>query len=80
MADVKVRRLPDWVADTYRVLAETSGRSLEAELREQLIEAALARQHQFAAEAAGFRTRLQQQYGLLSDSTPAIVDDREQRG
>jgi plasmid stability protein len=80
VAEIKVRKLPDWVMDTYRTLAEAAGRSLEAELREQLTQAALLKQHQFAAEAARFRRQLQQRYGVLSDSTPGIVEDREQRG
>lgn len=75
-----MRKLPDWVIDTYRALAEASGRSLEAELREQLTEAALLRQHDFAAEAARFRRQLQRRTGVLADSTPGIVEDRKQRG
>lgn len=80
VADIKVRKLPDWVVDTYRTLAEAAGRSLEAELRGQLTQAALLKQHQFAAQAARFREQLQQRQGVLSDSTPGIVEDREQRG
>lgn len=80
MADVKVRKLPDWVLDTFRALAEASGRSLEAELRQQLMETALLRQHQFAAEVASFRQKLHERQGMLSDSTPGIIEDRQQRG
>ncbi len=80
MADVKVRRLPEWVIETYRALAHASGRSLEAELREQLVQSALARQHAFAADAERFRKQLQKRNGILSDSTPGIVEDRQSRG
>ncbi len=77
---MKVRKLPDWVVDTYRILAENSGRSLEAELRAQLVESALARQHQFAEESIAFRRNLEARHVRLEDSTPGIVADRQQRG
>jgi len=80
MADVKIRRLPDWVLDTYRLRAQAAGRSLEEELRALLTEAALDRQRQFASEAKAFRNGLRAEYGELSDSTPGIVKDRERRG
>ena len=44
VADVKIRKLPDWVVDTYRARAQAAGHSLEEELRSLLTEAALERQ------------------------------------
>jgi plasmid stability protein len=80
MADVKVRQLPDWVLETHRSRARAAGRSLEEQLRCLLTQAALDAQTEFAVEVVAFREGLQARYGLLPDSTPGIVQDREQRG
>ncbi len=34
MADVKIRKLDDWVVESFRAQAKKSGHSLEAELRQ----------------------------------------------
>lgn len=80
MADVKIRKLPDWVLDTYRTRASAAGRSLEEELRTLLTEAALERQLQFRKEAETFQKRLRAKHGQLSDSAPGIAQDRQKRG
>jgi plasmid stability protein len=80
MADVKIRKLPDWVVDTYRARAQAAGHSLEEELRSLLTEAALERQREFRRKAEKFRARLRAKYGQLSDSSPGIIQDREKRG
>jgi plasmid stability protein len=80
VADVKIRKLPDWVVDTYRARAQAAGHSLEEELRSILTEAALERQREFRRKAGKFRARLRAKYGPLSDSTTGIVQDREKRG
>jgi plasmid stability protein len=36
MADVRVRKLEDWVVNWFRVQAKRHGRSLEGELRQAL--------------------------------------------
>jgi plasmid stability protein len=43
MATIQVRDLPDEVAQTYRRRAEAAGQSLQAYMREQLIEGARRR-------------------------------------
>ena len=80
MADVKIRKLPDWVLDTHRMRARASERSLEEELRFLLTEAALEQQRDFRRESEAFRERLRSKYGQLSESTSGIVEDREKRG
>ncbi len=80
MAEIKIRRLEDWVLETHRQRAEAAGRSLEEELRRLVTEAAVAPQKAFAEDAAKFRRRLGKKYGELSDSTPHIREDRESRG
>lgn len=80
MADVNVRKIPDWVIETFRSRAAASGRTLEEELRSLLIDVARAGRVEFRAQAKAFQESLRTQYGEVSDSTPGIVEDREQRG
>jgi plasmid stability protein len=78
--DLKIRKLPDWVVDTWRFRAKTTGRSLEEELRVLLTEQALECQHQFGSEAAALSEKLREKYGTMPDSTSGIVQDRQRRG
>ncbi len=80
MADVKIRKLPDWVLTTLKSKAKHGGRSLEEELRTLLTEAALRPKQSRVAELAAFREMLRRKYGTLSDSTTQIRADREARG
>jgi len=80
MADVKICELPESVIATFRVRAAAAGRSMEEELRLQLIEAASRSRQDMLAELDAFREMLQRKYGILSDSTEGIRQDRESRG
>jgi len=80
MADVKVRKLDDWVVATIRTRAQRAGRSLEQELRRMLTEAVLNAQRDFGERAAALRRDLRKRHGILADSTPGIREDRESRG
>ena len=80
MADVKVRKVPDWVIEAFRSSASATGKSLEEELRSLLIQVASVRRREFIKAADVFREELRAQYGQLSDSTVGIVEHREQRG
>ncbi len=80
MADVKICELPESVIATFRVRAAAAGRSMEEELRLQLIEAASRPRQDILAELDAFRDKLEQEYGILSDSTEGIRQDRESRG
>jgi plasmid stability protein len=80
VADVKVRKVPDWVVESFRSRATALGHSLEEELRSLLTEIAHARRQEFIAEAGAFRKTLHKRYGQLSDSTRGIAADRERRG
>jgi plasmid stability protein len=80
MADVKIRKLEDWVVETHRSVAEKAGRSLEEELRRIVTEAALLPQKAFAHEVRGLQERLAEKYGVMPDSTPLIREDRDRRG
>jgi plasmid stability protein len=80
MADVKIRKLPDWVVSTVKARAQSAGRSLEEELRILVTEAASRPKQDRAAELAAFRGMLRRKYGTLGDSTPGIRADRRARG
>lgn len=80
MADVKIRKLPDWVLNAYRVRAQAHGHSLEEELRSLLTRMATDQQLNFADETKALREHLHAKYGQLSDSTPGILQDRQERG
>jgi len=80
MADVKIRRVPDWVVAAHKSKAERAGRSLEEELRALLTDAAMRPQQDCIARMSAFRDRLRSQYGSLSSSTPHMREDRETRG
>ena len=80
MADVKICELPEPVIATFRARAAASGRSVEEELRLQLIEAASRSRQDMVAELRAFRETVRREYGELSDSTEGIRQDRESRG
>lgn len=80
MADVKIRKLPDWVVASYKARAEHAGRSLEEELRTLLVEEASKSRKELLRKIDAFRNGLRRKYGTLSDSTVGIREDREARG
>jgi plasmid stability protein len=80
MADVKVRNLPDWVVASIRARAEHEGRSLEEELRVLITDDAKKRRQETIRELKAFQNKLRKKYGVLSDSTPGIREDRQARG
>jgi plasmid stability protein len=80
MADVKVRKVPDWVIASFRSRAAVLGRSLEEELRSLLTEVAHARLQEFIQESGAFQKSLLTRHGQLSDSTEGITEDRGRRG
>lgn len=79
MADVKVRKLDDGVVEYHRRRAAQAGRSLEAELRRVLTEAAFAKRRKMAREIAQRLARMRKKYGVLPDSTPGIRAERDGR-
>jgi plasmid stability protein len=77
MADVKIRKLDDWVVESFRIRAKEAGRSLEAELRQFLTEAARQRRQSYLQRLNAFNERLREKYGEMSDSTPLIREIRD---
>jgi plasmid stability protein len=80
MAEVRVRKIENWVVDWFRTQARQHGGSLEGELRQVLTGVAHARKQSIAdglrAELEAFR----KQYGTFSDSAALIREDRDARG
>jgi antitoxin FitA len=77
MADVKIRKLDDWVVASFRARAEQAGRSLEAELRQFLTEAARQRRQSYLEKLNAFNEHLRDKYGETPDSTPLIRQLRD---
>ena len=80
MADVKIRNLPDWVVDRFRIQAEHEGKSLEQKLRDLITGEATRDREQMLRRLKAFQNKLRKKYGELSDSTPGIRADRDSRG
>ena len=80
MADVKIRKLDDWVVESFRARARQAGRSLEEELRQLLTETARERRRRLVAELDELNAELREKYGELPDSTPLIREERDQYG
>ena len=80
MADVKIRRLDDWVVEAYKQRAKSAGHSLEEELRRIVTQAALKPRQEIVRRIHEFRESIAERHGLLSDSTVGIREDRDSRG
>jgi plasmid stability protein len=80
MAEVRVRKIEDWVVAAFRARAKRHKRSLEAELRDFLRQEALRPRQEFAQESRAVLNELHKKYGTFSDSTKIIRDDRNARG
>lgn len=80
MADLKIRKLDDWVVEHFRSRAKQAGHSLEEELRRELTESALRARREFAQDSRRMRQELRDKYGVFSDSAELIREDRDARG
>jgi antitoxin FitA len=80
MAEVRVRKLDDWVVSALRLRAKRHGRSLEGELRELLSEEALRPRIEAADRAQAMREAILSDNGSLPDSAALIREDRDARG
>lgn len=82
MADLKVRRLDDEVAEALRVRAGRKGISLEEEVRSTLAASVDARRRVFLRRAQAIRRAIGDKAGaaLSLDSTRLIRRQRDRRG
>lgn len=77
MAEVRVRNVPADIVGEWKDRAKRHGRSLEAELRELMINEALRPRRELMEDIERFSDSLQEKYGMLPDSTPIIREDRD---
>ena len=77
MADVRVRKIDDWVVGWFRSQAKRHGRSLEGEIRRALTDAALDRKREIGAELRADLQKLEEKYGQFPDSATLIREQRD---
>jgi hypothetical protein len=81
MSEVRVRNLESWVVDFLRDRAKAEGHQhLESFLREHLREEALRKRREWATRLKAQQDEFRRKYGVLSDSTAGIHQDRDERG
>jgi antitoxin FitA len=80
MAEIRVRKLEEWVVDALRARAKRHGQSLEGELRRLLCDEAKRPRFEAAERATALRAAIAQEHGLLPDSAASIREDRDARG
>ena len=80
MAEVKIRKIEDWVINTIRVFAKKNNQSVEEQLRCILREAAQSPRKKMMEECLAFQDEIRQKYGVLPDSTSGIREERDRRG
>jgi plasmid stability protein len=80
MADVKIRKLPDWVVAHHKRNAERAGRSLEEELRVLLTERTTAKRQYWSKRLDAVQRKIRRKHGVLPDSTADIRAERERLG
>jgi plasmid stability protein len=80
MAEVKIRKLPDWVVAHHKRNAERVGRSLEEELRVLLTQDANARREFCLKQAAQTREKIRRRRGALPELVEIIRQERERLG
>jgi plasmid stability protein len=80
MAEVKIRKLQDWVVDHYKRNAENAGRSLEEELRVLLTHGASAKREYWLKRAATTREKIRKRRGDFPELVEIIRQERERLG
>lgn len=80
MADVKIRKLPDYVVAHHKRKAEAAGRSLEEELRVFLTEDVMAKRKYWSDRLRKAREKISKRNGMMSDLTEIIREERERLG
>jgi hypothetical protein len=80
MTDLRIRDVEEWVLDVHRRHAKKQSTTLENEARQILTAAALAKKQQWADEHRTALKELQDKYGIFSDSTIGIREERDRRG
>jgi plasmid stability protein len=80
MAELRIRKLDDWVTSWFKAQAKLHNHSLEKELRELLTEIARSRKQQIAGQMLADLEMLEHRHGLFPDSAKGIREERDKRG
>lgn len=80
MAELRIRKIDDWVLAVHQRLALRENDSLENRVRRLLTEAAIEPQYRFADRAEAQLHRLKEKYGVMADSADLVRDERWDRG
>jgi plasmid stability protein len=80
MAELRIRKLDDWVTSWFKSQAKLHNHSLERELRELLTEIVRSRKQQIAGQMLADLESLEQKHGLFPDSSKGIREERDKRG
>jgi len=80
MAELRIRKLDDWVTSWFKVQAKLHNRTLERELRELLTEMVRSRKEQNAEQMLADLEMIEQKHGLFLDSAQGIREERDKRG
>jgi plasmid stability protein len=77
MAEVRVRKLDEFVVAQLREQAQRKGTSVEAILREIISREALRPRQELIAMLKQHQDEMRERYGVLPDSTPGIRAARD---
>lgn len=80
MPELRIRNIESWIVETFRSLARSNGRSMEAEIKDFLKKQALGSKEQLANEMKDMTDEIRAKYGELSGSETLIRADRDSRG
>lgn len=80
MPDVRVRGLDDEVISLLKANAKKRGLTLQADLRDLLMQVALEPRRKLFAELRAHQSRMREKYGVMPDSTPLIRQERDRIG
>ena len=77
MTELRIRNVDDWVVEFHRRYAKLASQTLEATLRNALIDSALEKRRQLAAEIEPIFNKLKKEHGEFPSSVDAIREFRE---
>ena len=77
MPELRIRNVEPWIVEVYRDKARKHGLTMEREIRDTLARLAVQEMTDFLTELRQARTHQREKYGVLADSTPAMLADRE---
>ena len=76
MAELRIRKIDDWVLAVHQRLAHRENDSLGNRLRRLLTEAAIEPQFRSADRAEAQLHLLKEKYGVMADSADLLRDER----